>query len=459
MVTDPRFNRRRALSLAWGIGASILLSACDRTDSEASVPALPNPALPESAPAVTTKPVVETAVSPAQTPSRPYDGVEIEFYFHIHSFAQDAVLAEIAKFRAITGIRINPIYEIGCYWPRSTPCPLPPDIWYGRGMWVPVYAADYLLLELDDFVATWDEWDDFYPITREDVTYEGHVYGIPFRTNYRGSVVIRPSFFEAAGLPPEPPATWEELNEIAPKLTVRDGERFEQAGINLQHHTQVYEDWLIQAGGSVFNADLTQPRNNTPAGHAALAQHVRHGLVDESMPIEGMVSGVPNLHAFCAGHVAIQQLWPGNIGSCEFNGPEVFADREVGPPLQGPSQRAMQLYVDKYMVFDDTEYPDAVFETLKYFASPGPNYEINIIYNGVMPCRGAMESYDLYEAEPWRAFAGNLEHTRLRQITPEHFGIQPAMSRWVEKAALGELSVDEALRGMDADVLDIMSNS
>ncbi len=44
-----------------------------------------------------------------------------------------------------------------------------------------------------------------------------------------------------------------------------------------------------------------------------------------------------------------------------------------------------------------------------------------------------------------------------RQILPEHFNVQPAMNRWVEKAALGEFTVEEALEGMDAEVQEIIS--
>ncbi len=452
-----RFTRRRALSLIWGLGASSLLAACDQAGAVAPVSPTPSPT--QQAPAPSPTPNADQDALPAEPIPRPFDGVEIKFAFpYWNPTGEEAIQAEIVKFEALTGIFVDPDFSGPCTWPRSSPCPNP-DIWSGPSLWLPPLASRGQLLELDDYVATWDEWDDFYPITREDVTYDGHVYGIPFHTNYRGSVVFRPSLFEAAGLPTEPPSTWDELNEIAPKLTIRDGETFEQAGFNVQHHSQEYEDWLIQAGGSVFNADLTQPRNNTPAGHAALYQHVRHGLVDESMPIGGMDSGVPNLHAFCAGNVAIQQLWPGWVSNCENQAPEVFADLEVGPPLQGPRQRAMQLYVIQYMGRKLTKHPDAVFETLKYFSSSGPNYEIYDHRDRYMPCRMATEDYDLYASDPWKTFASNVKFTQLRQVLPVHIDIQSAMSRLVEPAALGEVSVEEALEGMDEKILEIMAGS
>lgn len=450
-------SRRAAIASVIGFGSLALLSACGRTapepvdafsgGTERSVFAWRDGQSPLDLPPEE----VVAPVRPIAPPPRPFDGVEISFRFGgLNPASEGAVRAAIVEFFKLTGITV---------WPRTPAGQGAPDIWYGGGLWTPVLAAKGQVLELDDYVASWDEWEDFYPGVREDVSYDGHVMGIPYRTNYRGSVVFRPSMFERAGLAPEPPGTWEELNELAPKLTVRDGDTFEQAGFNLQHHTQVYEDWLRQAGGGTFNEDLTKPSNDTPAGRMALAQHVRHGLQDGSMPREGIDSRVPNLHAFCAGRVAIQQLWPGNVGNCETNAGAVFDDLEVAPPLQGPARRVMQLYVDKYMPWKLTRNPDAVFETLKYFASPGPNYEINVLGDRSMPCRYAMEGYDLYQSEPYRTYAANVQFGETRKVVPEHFDVQPAMSRWVEKAALGELSVDETLRGMDAEVLEIITGT
>ena len=463
MPVTARFTRRRALSLVWGLGASSLLAACDQAGAVA--PASPTQSPTQQAPAPSPTPNADQDALLAEPLPRPFDGIRIEFWFpRLGPNEKEAFQAEVAKFKALTGMVIWPDFsdwgQRNTRSKRGFGAQSAPDISWGGSLWLPWQAASGWALELDDYVASWDDWDDFYPMVREDVTYEGNVYGIPFRTDYRGSVVFRPSLFEAAGLPPEPPSTWEELNEIAPRLTIRDGENFTQAGFDLHHaHTQVYEDWLAQAGGSPFNADLTRPTNDTPQGHIALSQHVRFGLVDETMPVKSMDSGVPNVPDFCAGNVAIQQLWPGNVGNCETNGPEVFADLAVGPPFQGPSQRAMQLYVNTYMAWKLTQHPDAAFETIKYFSSPGPNYEIHFIADRYMPCRTAMEDYDLYATDPWKTFASNGNYAQFRQVVTEHFDIQPAMSSWVEKAALGELSVDEALEGMDAEVLEYMSGS
>ena len=319
-------------------------------------------------------------------------------------------------------------------------------------------AAKGGTLFLDEWVNSWDGWSDFYARGVEDVTYEGHVHGVPYRFNYRGNPVIRPSLFEAAGLEVKVPTTWDEINEIAPKLTKADGDKFEQAGFNLQHSTQVYEDWLFQAGGNYFNEERTKPLNMTPEGQTALAQHIHFGE-EGTMPKEGMDSGIPNLHAFCAGKVASQQLWPGDVANCEVNEPEVFADLLVGEPFTGPVEQVCQIYVDKYMPYKLTKSPEGVHAVLEWLSRPQVNLEINVESRKSMPCRASQESYTIYQDAPWDQYVANAKFGKGRQIVPQHFDVQPAMGRWVEKAALGELTVDEALQGMDDEVTKIITES
>ncbi|MXX65532.1 MAG: extracellular solute-binding protein [Chloroflexi bacterium] len=403
------------------------------------------------------------------SPPRPFACELISFLFnHLNPANESAAEAAIANLKSLTGISVNPDFSRWWeYWdrqrtrrgPSGNPVRRWPDIWQGNRTFMSAYALIGKVLALDDYVASWGDWDDYYPEVREDISFAGHVQGLPYSAHYRGSVVFRPSMFESAGLPEEPPETWEELNEIAPKLTKTDGEVFEQAGFNLQHHAQVYEDWLLQAGGRAFNPDLTRPTNNTPEGRSALNQHVRHGLIEGTMPKAGMDSEDPYLHTFGAGRVAIQMLWPGNVGNCETLAPKVFADLAVGRPFAGPHQRAMHLYTNSFWVSSSTKVPDAVFEVLKYFSSPARNYEVTVSGDRTMPCRRAMENFEIYRSEPWNSFSANMKFARLRQLFPEHLEVQPAMSRWVEKAGLGEVAVADALRGMDDEVSAIISDS
>ena len=433
-----------------------VLAACGGED-KAAAPAAAPAAAKEAAPAA----AAPAAAAPAAKAA--LEGVEIEVRWNgLDPAGQAAANEQLAAFKEESGIVIKADFSD---WASSFQkittgfaAGTAPDIWQGGGLWTPVLAAKGGTLFLDEFVNSWADWSDFYPRGVEDVTYEGHVHGVPYRFNYRGNPVIRPSMFEAAGMDVAVPLNWDEANEAALKLTISDGDKFEQAGFNLQHSTQVYEDWLYQAGGNYFSEDRTKPLNNTPEGITALKQHVHFGE-EGSMPKEGMDSGIPNLHAFCAGKVALQQLWPGDVANCELVEPEVFADLLVGEPFTGPVEQVMEIYVDKYMNYKLTKSPEGVFATLEWLSRPEVNLKINVESRRSMPSRKAQEAYDIYQVEPWAQYVANAKFGKGRQIVPQHFDVQPAMGRWVEKAALGELTVEEALKGMDEEVLKIITES
>ena len=459
-----KFSRRRVIA-GFGSGALLLLeAACNSRDLESDEESpIPRNSSPPGQRTPTSN--IEEPVAKDSSPTPlPYDGIEVSIRPNPFDFSvrnRQALKAPAAELKDLTGIAL---FDQDCSlsWPTSRPrCKdLPaPDIYFNSGIWMSSRAAWGQLFELDGQVTTWGAWEDLYPVTREQATYGGHIYGIPLACSHRGSITVRPSMFENAGLRVETPSSWEELNEIAPKLTIRDGEELVQAGINLQHHSQTYEDWLVQAGGKPFSTDLSEPSNNTPEGHIALLQHVRHGLVDQTMPVNGVDSGIPNLHAFCAGNVAIQPLWPGNVGNCQEERPEVFRDLLVGPPLKGPESQAMQIFVDSLSAEKSTKHPDATFEVLKYLASPGPYFQAVSLQYAQLPCRTATEIYSRFQNEPWKTLGKNVQHSRARQITHDHFTIQSAMSRWVEAAALGNIPVGEALQGMDAEVTELITGN
>lgn len=72
------------------------------------------------------------------------------------------------------------------------------------------------LLNLDDYVAEWDEWDNFIENIKEGVLGEdGSVYGIPSNTDSRG-IWYNKSVFEEAGLDTEwQPTNWNDILEAA----------------------------------------------------------------------------------------------------------------------------------------------------------------------------------------------------------------------------------------------------
>ena len=93
--------------------------------------------------------------------------------------------------------------------------------------------------------------EKFYPELWNATLYEGDSYGIPFNTDTR-VLFYNKDAFEEVGLDPEdPPATWEELEEYAAKLDVKNGDDYDRLGFYPLWGVG-YDVWLLNANGENY---------------------------------------------------------------------------------------------------------------------------------------------------------------------------------------------------------------
>lgn len=334
-----------------------------------------------------------------------------------------------------------------------------PDIFMAGGLWTPVIASKNGSLELDSYIKDYPDWNDWYESCRQDVTYQGKVHAIPYRTTHSGTIVYRKSLFEKAGLDPtKPPTNWDEAIAMAAQVTQKQGDKWEVAGwyFNMQHNdlTQRYEDYLFQAGGDVFSEDRIKTAFNSPEGEDAL-QYMVSFIEKGVLPKEGMDSGVPNLNAYTVGKVALFAAWSQDVLNAQLNAAEIWADSLAAPPLKRKEQR-LRLNVDKYMIYGRTKVPDQAWELLKALVTPEVNEKLVIEGIWGMPVRKAAENAKLYEDPRLKVFVENGKYGKPRQIVVQHFDVQPAMGREIEAALRGAKSVKQALKDMDEEVTKII---
>ena len=89
--------------------------------------------------------------------------------------------------------------------------------------------------------------DEFYPQLWDTVEYEGDAYAVPFNTDTQ-VIFYNKTLFKEAGISEEQlPQTWEELETVARKLDVKNGDEFERIGF--------YPLWNLGADVWALNAD------------------------------------------------------------------------------------------------------------------------------------------------------------------------------------------------------------
>src|SRR5262249_61080949 len=111
-----------------------------------------------------------------------------------------------------------------------------PDVAVTEISSVAVLAALGAAQPIDELIASSGDkkfLDRFWPSMLLNCTYGGKVYGVPFQRSTPVMYYNKDAFSEARLDPEKPPVTWNELINVAKKLTKRDGDRTTRWGIEL----------------------------------------------------------------------------------------------------------------------------------------------------------------------------------------------------------------------------------
>ncbi|BBK31179.1 carbohydrate ABC transporter substrate-binding protein (CUT1 family) [Stella humosa] len=154
-----------------------------------------------------------------------------------------------------------------------------PDGFVSQDWFMPTWLAKDLLAPLDvqrlgySSVKTFS--DDFTQAFVAGATKDGKVYGYPLWF-YGFANYLNTNQFKEVGLDAERdwPQTWEQLGEVAKRLTVKSGERFTRQGFKFAMHaaqwTMIqFNPMLIQHGGAWFD-DAGKCTINNAAGVRAM---------------------------------------------------------------------------------------------------------------------------------------------------------------------------------------------
>ncbi|MHC5671944.1 ABC transporter substrate-binding protein [Nostoc sp.] len=211
-------------------------------------------------------------------------------------------------------IQVESIFESEPQLPKlltSVVANVPPDLLSFH----PEYTGQFVELgairPLEDWLNKLPLKSDIRPNLLEEMQLGGHIWSVPMHTSNIG-IFYRPKLFEAAGIT-EIPKTWEELRQVAKKLTIdRNGDRRpEQYGILLplgKGGWTVFSwfPFLFGAEGEI----VTNNRPNLTNAGAIAALKFWQGLIkDGSVLLSAPERGYEE-DAFLTGRVAMQITGP-----------------------------------------------------------------------------------------------------------------------------------------------------
>ena len=235
------------------------------------------------------------------------------------------------------------------------------------------YAENGWMLDLTDRVTGNDEfgWDDFMPATREAVTYEDRVYGIPTVTE-REVLFYRKDLFEAAGL--EPPTTFEELEAAAAELE-GDGVTGYIARAEPSAAITQFSGFLYGYGGDF----ITDGEASINTDEAIAAYQTYGDLYREHGPV-GLVGTTQELVAmFQQGSAAMMidaEVWWGQLVDPESSSVPA-EDVGVAPLPGGPAgSRPYNIPSQALGINPDTSMEDEAWEFVQWATSPEMVFDI-----------------------------------------------------------------------------------
>lgn len=321
--------------------------------------------------------------------------------------------------------------------------------------WAPIFASAGLIEELDDeFPAS--EREKFLPGTIAANTYDGHVWGIPFRTD-AGVFYYRKDLLEAYG--EKVPTTWEELRDTANKIVTAErakgNEMYGMAGSMKQYEglTCNAVEWFWSNGGDILAADGT-PMIDSAENRQAL--ELIKEMVDLTLFPEGILSyGSGDVRSMMfGGKLVFMRAWPKSWAlSQNPDQSDVVGKLGVAELPRGASGDRGHSTLGGWQLFlsKDSRNKEAALKFMKFYTSDYA-MKLHAINDSYLPARRALyDDAEILEVNPFYGMIpGILENAMPRPMTPYYAETSAVIQLETQNALSGKKSVDQALTDAQA---------
>lgn len=324
-----------------------------------------------------------------------------------------------------------------------------PDVAQLGNTWVPELVALGALAALDEYVAQSTSVDpaDFFSGIWDTNIISGQLFGVPWYVDTR-LLFYRKDLLQRAGYP-EPPRTWTEWREAMRRLSTPDGSRY---GAFLPvNEWQLLVILGLQNGSPLLRDDGQFGAFREPAFREAFEFMI--GLYGDKLSPTATDRQVGNLpQEFARGWFAMYVSGPWYISEFRQRLPADLQDDWMTAPLPGPGREFPGASVAggaSLVVFAASERKAAAWKLIEYLAATEQQARFYELV-GDLPARvSAWEDPILADNQYARAFRSQLDHVKPTPKVPEWERIATEVLEHAEAAALGRMSIDQALASLD----------
>lgn len=305
---------------------------------------------------------------------------------------------------------------------------------------------------LDDYMATWDDFDDYFAPNIEGTRYGGYTWGVPFFSQPSCTLYWKSAYEEAGLDPATAPNTDREYLENAVLLQQVDGGRTIRLGgwtpSDWRGMFQEFEVGIQRRGGEITDEGYTEVRFGGAEGEETLAFLVEAAQAMYPPDVARLPEGSPIPHF---SQKAIAQHARGHNTDAndvlKYN-PDAWDDLAMAPSLMaaGKDTRVSIMWRNFYIVSPTAEDRGLAAEFLRFVTNTENNGEYCRI-GGYAPVRKSAVELDWVKESPFMAYyLENAAPYGYKVINPpQYFELRQTGGAFFEEAALGKISVTEAL--------------
>lgn len=299
---------------------------------------------------------------------------------------------------------------------------------------------------LEDWLNASPLKDNLDPTLQEAISWEGHTWAIPFDVNNLG-IFYRPSLFEAAGIR-EIPRTWEQLRQVAKRLTIPEKNQHGML-LPLGKGEWTVFTWLpfLWSGGG----ELTVGADIQLANPGAInALQLWQDLITDGSAILSQPERGYELDGFLAGKVAMQLTGAWTLGQLQQTGVD-FAVM----PIPAGARPATSIGGENLFIFKTTPLAE---QAARVFAEYVLSEEFQTgwaIGTGYLPVNLKARQTPAYQhfvaQQPaLKVFLEQAPYGRSRPIFPNYNRLSDSLGRAIESVLLQKATPEAALKAAQA---------
>jgi multiple sugar transport system substrate-binding protein len=324
-----------------------------------------------------------------------------------------------------------------------------PDICQLGNTWIPELVALNALEPLDRYVAASSVVDvaDYFAGIWDTNRIGGRLYGVPWYIDTR-LMFYRRDLLRDAGFS-APPTSWPEWKQVLAAIQTQ-APRDHYAMLLPINEFEPLLALALQQDEPLLREDGRWGNFTGPGFRRALAFYLeifQRGWA----PLLGNAAISNVWNEFGRGRFAFYVSGPWNIGELQRRLPAGQQDTWMTAPLPGPHGPGASIAGgSSLVVFRASRHQAAAWRLIEFLSQPVVQSRFHALTGDLPPRRTTWQDPRLAADARARAFREQLERVKSAPKVPEWERIVTAMQQVAERAAHGDLSVEQAARELDA---------